>query len=270
MNRLTSCLAAALLLNLLPWAPAVGQTGTPDKPHVVSDEAELFSKEAKEKADAVIARIKSNFKKDLVIETVPSIPIPDGQSKDEAAAAWAVERFDKLKVDGVFVGIIVDPPKYRIRVGKHTLPMFTEANEKELEKILVGHLKAKEMDQAVTSVANFTFEMIRRNGLVAAGLHVKDDKVGTGPGAKRGDTLTVNYIGRLKDGKTFDKTTEPITFTLKEGVFIKGFEQGLVGMKAGGVRALVVPPVLAYGKEGVGDIPPGAELHFEIELVKIR
>ena len=82
--------------------------------------------------------------------------------------------------------------------------------------------------------------------------------------------MTLHYIGRLKDGKTFDKTLEPITFTLKEGIFIKGFEQGVVGMKAGGMRKLVVPPELGYGKEGVGDIPASSELQFEIELFKIN
>ena len=271
MKQFSSCLLASLALCLLAWQPLSGQTGTEDKSHGVKDDASLFSKEAKEKADAQIARIKRQFKRDLVIETVPSITLPDGVGVDEAVNDWVTKRLEKLHIDGVYIVIIVDPQKYRDRVNTDTSRvLFTTANRKELEKILVGHLKAKEMDQAVTGTANFVFEMMRRNELLARGLKVTDTKVGEGPGAKRGDTLTMQYIGRLKDGKTFDKTLEPFTFILKEGIFIKGFEQGLVGMRAGGVRQLVIPPELGYGKDGVGDIPPGAELQFEIELLKVK
>ena len=151
--------------------------------------------------------------------------------------------------------MIVDLQKYRFHVGSGAAELFTTNNRKEMEKILVGHLKAKEMEQIPASITEFVYETMRRNSLLASGLQIIEVKSGAGPTARRGDTITLHYIGRLKDGKTFDKTLEPITITLKEGIFIKGFEQGVIGMKAGGTRKLIVPPELGYGKEAVGDIP---------------
>lgn len=90
---------------------------------------------------------------------------------------------------------------------------------------------------------------------------------------KSGDSVTVNYKGTLADGTVFDSSYErgePITFTLGQGSVIAGWEQGLLGMKIGEKRKLVIPPSLAYGQEGKGPaIPPNATLIFEVELVSI-
>jgi peptidylprolyl isomerase len=103
-------------------------------------------------------------------------------------------------------------------------------------------------------------------------LVVKDLIVGTGPEAKAGQTVTVNYVGvLLKGGKEFDaswKRKEPFTFTLGNGSVIKGWDQGVVGMKVGGRRMLVIPSNLAYGPKGSGSsIPPNAALVFVIDLL---
>jgi hypothetical protein len=101
-----------------------------------------------------------------------------------------------------------------------------------------------------------------------------DTVIGKGPAAKTGDTVSVHYVGTLTDGKEFDssrKRNQPFVFTLGQGRVIKGWDQGVVGMKVGGKRKLVIPPVLAYGDRAMGPmIPAGSTLNFDIELVEIK
>jgi peptidylprolyl isomerase len=97
---------------------------------------------------------------------------------------------------------------------------------------------------------------------------------GTGAAAKPGDPLTMKYVGVLySTGKQFDASWDrgqDFPFTLGMGNVIQGWDQGLVGMKVGGRRQLVIPPQLGYGEQGAGaDIPPGATLIFVVDLVKI-
>jgi FKBP-type peptidyl-prolyl cis-trans isomerase len=107
-----------------------------------------------------------------------------------------------------------------------------------------------------------------------SGLKYEDLKEGKGAEAKKGDTVTVHYTGWLKDGKKFDSSLDrdrPFTFKLGAGRVIKGWDEGVAGMKAGGKRKLIIPPNLAYGDRGAGKvIPPNAELTFEVELLKIE
>jgi FKBP-type peptidyl-prolyl cis-trans isomerase len=105
-------------------------------------------------------------------------------------------------------------------------------------------------------------------------LKVEDEKVGTGKAAEPGNKVTVNYLGTLTDGTKFDSSydrNQPFSFTLGAGSVIKGWDQGLVGMKVGGKRKLTIPPDLGYGAAGAGGvIPANATLIFEIELLKIE
>jgi FKBP-type peptidyl-prolyl cis-trans isomerase len=107
-----------------------------------------------------------------------------------------------------------------------------------------------------------------------SGLKYQDLKEGKGEAAKAGDTVQVHYTGWLKDGKKFDSSVdrgEPFEFKLGAGKVIKGWDEGVAGMKPGGKRKLIIPPDLAYGKRGAGNvIPPDAELTFEVELLKIK
>jgi FKBP-type peptidyl-prolyl cis-trans isomerase len=103
---------------------------------------------------------------------------------------------------------------------------------------------------------------------------VKEDlKVGTGPVAETGDKVKVHYTGKLvKTNFKFDSSVgkDPFEFTIGEGGVIKGWDQGVVGMKVGGKRKLTIPSDLAYGKEGKPPtIPPDAPLTFDIELLSI-
>jgi len=108
---------------------------------------------------------------------------------------------------------------------------------------------------------------------------ITDLQAGTGAEAVNGKSLTVNYAGWLfsttgpdNKGSLFDTSIgrAPYTFTLGAGTVIKGWDQGLLGMKAGGLRRLVVPPELAYGATGQGPIPPNANLVFDVELVSVQ
>ncbi len=104
-------------------------------------------------------------------------------------------------------------------------------------------------------------------------LSMKDTVVGTGAEAKAGDVVTVHYVGALPNGQIFDASArhgQPFTFQLGAGSVIAGWDQGLVGMKEGGKRQLIIPPDMGYGAQGAGNvIPPNATLIFEVELVKV-
>ncbi len=107
-----------------------------------------------------------------------------------------------------------------------------------------------------------------------SGLKYVDVKVGTGEAAQKGDTVEVHYTGWLKDGKKFDSSKDrgqPFVFPLGAGRVIKGWDEGVQGMKVGGTRKLIIPPELGYGARGAGNvIPPNAELTFEVELLKVQ
>jgi FKBP-type peptidyl-prolyl cis-trans isomerase len=107
-----------------------------------------------------------------------------------------------------------------------------------------------------------------------SGLKYQDLKEGTGATAKAGDMVEVHYTGWLKDGKKFDSSVDrkqPFSFKLGAGRVIKGWDEGVAGMKEGGKRKLIIPSELAYGKDGSPPvIPADAELTFEVELLKIK
>ena len=109
----------------------------------------------------------------------------------------------------------------------------------------------------------------------SAGLVTTDEVVGTGAEAVDGKTLSMSYTGTLADGTVFDSTAKdggtPFSFTLGAGQVIKGWDQGIVGMKVGGTRKLVIPPALGYGAQGAGStIPPNATLTFVVQLLGVK
>jgi peptidylprolyl isomerase len=106
----------------------------------------------------------------------------------------------------------------------------------------------------------------------ASGLQYRDDAVGDGQEAKAGNTVSVHYTGTLPDGSKFDSSRDrgqPLQFPLGAGYVIKGWDEGVAGMKVGGKRTLVIPPELGYGSQSVGPIPPNSTLHFDVELMGI-
>jgi FKBP-type peptidyl-prolyl cis-trans isomerase len=105
------------------------------------------------------------------------------------------------------------------------------------------------------------------------GLAYVDLKKGHGPTPKTGQTVTVNYTGKLMDGTVFDASSKhggTFDFKIGEGQVIKGWDEGVATMRPGGTRKLIIPPDLGYGAQGAGGvIPPNATLVFIIDLIKI-
>ncbi len=105
------------------------------------------------------------------------------------------------------------------------------------------------------------------------GLKIQDISLGTGKEAKSGDTVAVNYLGTLENGTKFDSSydrNQPFITQIGVGAVIKGWDEGIPGMKVGGKRKLIIPSELGYGAQGAGPIPPNSTLIFEVELISIK
>jgi peptidylprolyl isomerase len=124
---------------------------------------------------------------------------------------------------------------------------------------------AENLREAIIGAADSTGQLTQ--------LIIDDVVFGTGDEAALGDTVTVHYIGTLQNGQEFDNSNKrgtPFTFTLGEGKVIKGWEEGVLGMKVGGKRILVIPADKGYGDKGYGPIPGGANLVFAIDLLEVK
>ena len=117
----------------------------------------------------------------------------------------------------------------------------------------------------------------RSNIMSNTGLQITDVKPGTGAEARKGATVTVHYTGWLyndgQQGAKFDSSRDrgdPFQFPLGAGMVIKGWDEGVAGMKVGGQRTLIIPPEMGYGARGAGGvIPPNATLKFDVELLGV-
>ena len=128
-----------------------------------------------------------------------------------------------------------------------------------------GENKTSERTEAYLEATN-------NNGKVER-MVIEDVRMGDGDTVKAGDTVAVHYVGTLQDGTEFDNSKKRGTsfeFTVGGGQVIKGWDEGLVGMRVGGQRILVIPPEMGYGEKGIGPIPGGATLVFSIELISIK
>lgn len=107
-----------------------------------------------------------------------------------------------------------------------------------------------------------------------SGLQYIDDVVGSGDAPVKGKRVSVHYTGRLTDGKKFDSSVDrgqPFEFTIGVGQVIRGWDEGVMSMRVGGKRQLIIPPDLGYGARGAPPvIPPNAELVFDVELLGVR
>ncbi len=105
----------------------------------------------------------------------------------------------------------------------------------------------------------------------ASGLEYIDEVVGSGPQPQPGQNVVVHYTGYLDDGTIFDSSVQrgqPAEFPVDQ--VIPGFREGILGMKVGGKRRLIIPPELGYGAQGQGPIPPNARLTFDVELLEVK
>ena len=115
--------------------------------------------------------------------------------------------------------------------------------------------------------------MTTPTGFIPSGLIKEDLVIGKGETAALGNDVVVHYVGRMADGKQLDSSIarrDPLDFSLGSGDVIRGWDEGIQGMKVGGKRRLTIPPALAYGATGCGGvIPPEATLVFEVELLEV-
>jgi len=135
---------------------------------------------------------------------------------------------------------------------------------------------AKTQDQAFgeTNQDNINLETkTMTNQAPVTDLIIEDIQEGTGPEVKSGDTILIHYKGTLQDGTKFDSSydrDQPFETQIGVGRVIQGWDQGILGLKAGGKRKLTIPYQLAYGEQGIpGSIPPKATLIFEVELIDV-
>jgi len=106
-----------------------------------------------------------------------------------------------------------------------------------------------------------------------SGVWIQDLEVGDGAVAESGDGITVHFEGWLRNGQKFDSSRDsgrPVDFRLGQGQLIEGWEVGIPGMRAGGVRRLIIPPELGFGVQGTGSVPRNAILVFEVELLEVQ
>ena len=120
----------------------------------------------------------------------------------------------------------------------------------------------------------FAVSCSKEKQTMSNGLQIEDIKIGEGNEVKKFDIVTVNYTGTLEDGTNFDSSLNPgrtpFRFTVGAGQVIKGWDEGLMGMKVGGKRKLTIPPELGYGSRDNGPIPANSTLIFDIDLLGIE
>jgi FKBP-type peptidyl-prolyl cis-trans isomerase len=197
---------------------------------------------------------------------------PIAATKDTAARLPG----DLLHVRAKFVIVLSDyginvPAAAQLKVSNNqqvTVDLFTSTQLPKPPGGETASAPKEETKSTSTTIYKGTQTMANDKELV-----IEDTQVGTGKEAKAGDTVTVHYRGTLMDGKQFDASYDrgqPFTFNLGAGQVIKGWDEGVAGMKEGGKRTLIIPPHLAYGSRSPGaGIPPNATLKFEVELLKV-
>lgn len=172
---------------------------------------------------------------------------------------------NKYEAVGVFACVgLMSLALFFLRVDT-SMPLLSSLDSKTQRASVVVASDTESMPQSLSHSMNAFGDL--------AHIVVDDVVKGTGESVKKGDTVTVNYIGTLQDGQQFDNSYvkgTPFTFTVGDGKVIKGWDDGIVGMQKGGQRILVVPPEFAYGADAVGPIPAQATLVFAIELLEIN
>lgn len=117
-------------------------------------------------------------------------------------------------------------------------------------------------------------DMTGKENTTESGLKYVDEVIGSGESPAAGQTISVHYTGTLEDGTKFDSSrdrNQPLVFKIGVGQVIKGWDEGILSMKKGGKRKLIIPPQLGYGSRGAGGvIPPNATLIFDVELLEIN
>jgi FKBP-type peptidyl-prolyl cis-trans isomerase len=162
----------------------------------------------------------------------------------------------------------------RVRRGKSpTRSLKSDSAPAKFKMLLII-----EISVAVIVLAMISYFLLNLNSrgdevTTPTGLKYTDEVVGTGPSPTTGSKVTVHYTGTLENGTKFDSSVDsnqPYTFMIGTGSVIKGWDEGVMTMKVGGKRKLVIPPNLAYGAAGRPGIPPNSTLNFDVELLGVK
>lgn len=178
--------------------------------------------------------------------------------------------FNKYEAIGIFLSVAIMVIALSVvRFKADTFALKPTSNEGTQSAVVAVSQSKKDAD--ATLEANLK-DAFTANGKLAD-MVIDDVRLGEGSEVKSGDTVSVHYIGTTQDGVRFDNSYErgmPFEFTVGDGKVIEGWEKGLIGMKVGGQRILVIPSRMAYGNRQVGPIPPDSPLVFTIELMEIK
>ena len=145
-------------------------------------------------------------------------------------------------------------------------------NKSTVKKVNLFELDPSDPNPTLFAMANESSQNLNTR-TTETGLVIEDKVIGDGDEAVSGKTVTVNYTGTLLNGDQFDSSIgrAPFSFPLGAGRVIKGWDEGVAGMKVGGKRILTIPPELGYGSRGAGNvIPANATLIFEVDLLKVN
>lgn len=227
------------------------------------DDSHRFEEVIEEEEEAVPATKKRPREE----EDVPDKPAPEAnlskkQKKKLKAQQAAAAASGNTNVQAK--SAIEGPPQKKVKAENGTAVPVEKKEEKEKKPKEKQKEKPKEDKKDKPTQAK-TVEHPN-------GLKTTDTKIGDGELAKKGSRVSVRYIGKLTNGKTFDSNTKgsPFQFKLGAGDVIQGWDQGLVGMKVGGERRIIVPPKLGYGQKKMGSIPPNSVLEFEVKLLSVK
>lgn len=177
--------------------------------------------------------------------------------------------FNKFELMGIGASIMsMAFALYLINLETSTLAQVSgTSNAAQSALIVVG-----DEDDNTNALRDALLEGTTANGTVTK-LIIDDVVIGSGDEVAAGNIVTVHYIGTLQNGQEFDNSYKrgvPFTFSVGDGKVIAGWEQGVVGMKKGGKRILVIPADMAYGKKGFGPIPENATIVFSVELLEVK
>ncbi|KZF22376.1 hypothetical protein L228DRAFT_221249 [Xylona heveae TC161] len=217
------------------------------------------------------------------LDTLENPRISEVASEDEEVAPKLVEasKADKKgknkraaeETATLDAAIAKDQKKQKNNAGKAIEKKEEKAKESPAGK---GDKKvqfAKNLEQGPTGSAAKEEKAKATTGVkTVQGVKIDDKKLGSGPASKKGDKVSMRYIGKFQDGKVFDanKKGKPFTFTLGKGEVIKGWDIGVAGMSVGGERRIVIPSNLAYGSRPPPGMPPNAALTFDIKMLEIK
>lgn len=174
---------------------------------------------------------------------------------------------NKFEAVGIFTSVVIMAAALILVRFNADTQFFATAEDSEQSAIVVvsGNESNSELAEALV-------DSITSTGVLDK-LIIDDVVLGSGEGVKLGDTVAVDYIGSTQDGIQFDSSYvrgEPFSFTAGEHRVIEGWEEGILGMKVGGQRILVIPAKMGYGDLQVGTIPAGSVLVFAVELLEIN